>query len=294
MRPSILGDNSHMARPLRIELAGGLYHVTSRGDRREDIFFSEADRQAWLAVLGRVCERFNWVCHAWCQMTNHYHLVVETVEANLSQGMRQLNGVYTQHVNRTHGCVGHVFQGRYKAIHVEREGYLMELARYVVLNPVRAGMVADAGQWPWSSYAAMVGAAEAPPWLNTGWLLGQLGVTRGEAMLRYRDFVRAGVGLPAVWEGLRAQVYLGGDAFVQRMQALLTEPLRDVPRAQQRPTPQPLVHFVQAHAAHPHDGMAAAYATGAYTMRAIAQAFGVHEATVSRAVKRREPAVANA
>jgi REP element-mobilizing transposase RayT len=89
-----------MARPLRIELSGGLYHVTSRGDRREDIYFSEDDRRTWLAVFSQVCERFNWVCHAYCQMTNHYHIVVETPEGNLSQGMRQLNGVYTQRVNR--------------------------------------------------------------------------------------------------------------------------------------------------------------------------------------------------
>ena len=110
-----------MSRPLRIELAGGLYHVTSRGDRREDIFFGESDRLAWLDILGGVCKRFNWACHAWCQMDNHYHIVVETPEGNLSQGMRQLNGVYTQYVNRTYERVGHVFQGRYKAILVERE-----------------------------------------------------------------------------------------------------------------------------------------------------------------------------
>jgi REP element-mobilizing transposase RayT len=109
-----------MARPLRIELSGGLYHVTSRGDGRDDIYFFDADRRAWLELFGRVCERFNWVCHAYCQMTNHYHLVVETPEANLAQGMRQLNGVYTQYVNRAHGRFGHVFQGRYKAIRVEK------------------------------------------------------------------------------------------------------------------------------------------------------------------------------
>ena len=97
-----------MSRPLRIELAGGLYHVTSRGDRREDIFYSDADRQVWLEILGQVCVRFNWVCHAWCQMSNHYHIVVETIEGNLSQGMRQLNGVYTQYINRTYKRVGHV------------------------------------------------------------------------------------------------------------------------------------------------------------------------------------------
>lgn len=100
-----------MARPLRIELAGGLYHVTSRGDRREDIYFSDADRQWWLNILGEACQHFNWRCHAWCQMSNHYHLVVETPEANLARGMRQLNGVYTQYTNRTHQRVGHVFKG---------------------------------------------------------------------------------------------------------------------------------------------------------------------------------------
>lgn len=109
-----------MARPLRIELSGGLYHVTSRGDRREDIYVDDADREYWLALLGHACERFNWVCHAYCMMGNHYHIVVETVDGNLSKGMRQLNGVYTQYINRTHSRVGHVFQGRYKAILVER------------------------------------------------------------------------------------------------------------------------------------------------------------------------------
>ena len=107
-----------MARPLRIELAGGVYHVTSRGDRREMIYGDDADRRAWVDLFGEVCDRFNWRCHAWCQMGNHYHVVVETAEANLSRGMRQMNGVYTQAVNRRHGRVGHVFQGRYKAVPV--------------------------------------------------------------------------------------------------------------------------------------------------------------------------------
>ena len=101
-----------MARPLRIELAGGLYHVTSRGDRRENIYDSDKDRIEWLSILGKVCDRFNWRCHAYCLMDNHYHFVVETVEGNLSKGMRQLNGVYTQYFNREYNRVGHVFQGR--------------------------------------------------------------------------------------------------------------------------------------------------------------------------------------
>lgn len=170
-----------MARPLRIELAGGVYHVTSRGDRRENIYRSDEDRVEWLAVLGQLCARFNWRCHAWCQMSNHFHLVLETPDANLSQGMRQLNGVYTQRFNRDHGLAGHLFQGRFKAIPVERETYLLELARYVVLNPVRAGMVARPDDWSWSSYRAMVAAAPTPEWLESDWLLGQFGDERAQA-----------------------------------------------------------------------------------------------------------------
>lgn len=134
-----------MARPLRIEFTGALYHVTSRGDRREAIYEDDTDRIRFLEVLGQVAADFNWVVHAYCLMTNHYHLVVETPDGNLSKGMRQLNGVYTQYSNRRHRRVGHLFQGRFKAILVDRDSYLLELARYVVLNPVRAGMVSDAG-----------------------------------------------------------------------------------------------------------------------------------------------------
>mgnify|MGYP002664125683 CR=1 FL=1 len=272
-----------MARPLRIELAGGVYHVTSRGDRREDIYLCDDDRVAWLHFLEQVCERFNWRCHGWCQMSNHYHFVVETIEGNLSQGMRHLNGVYTQHVNRAHQRVGHVFQGRYKAVMVEKEGHLLELARYVVLNPVRAGMVSDAGQWRWSSYAAFVGLAAAPPWLEVDWVLGQFGVQREQAVLRFIDFVRAGVGLPSVWEGLRGQIYLGSDAFVQRMQVLADQPLAEVPRMQRRPMALPLEDYVLG-STDRKAAMAAAYASGDHTLQAVADAFGVHYATVSRAV----------
>ena len=140
-----------MSRPLRLEFAQALYHVTSRGDRREPIYVDDLDRTEWLEVLSQVCARFNWRCHAWCLMGNHFHVLIETPEPNLSAGMRQLNGVYTQRFNHRHGKVGHVFQGRFKAILVERESYLLEVSRYVVLNPVRAGIVRDVADWPWSS-----------------------------------------------------------------------------------------------------------------------------------------------
>jgi len=146
-----------MSRPLRIEYAGALYHVTSRGDNKAAIYIDDEDRERFLQTLSEVCERYNWVLHTYCLMDNHYHLLIETPESNLSIGMRHLNGVYTQRFNRKHERVGHVFQGRFKSIIVQRESYLLELARYIVLNPVRARMVRKAKNWPWSSYQATGG-----------------------------------------------------------------------------------------------------------------------------------------
>ncbi len=277
-----------MARPLRLELSGGLYHVTSRGDGRENIYLTDADRKAWLDVMAQVCQRFNWVCHAWCQMSNHYHIVIETPEANLSQGMRQLNGVYTQHFNRTHNRVGHVFQGRYKAIMVERDSYLLELARYVVLNPLRANMVEHLEQWPWSSYAANCGQATVPAWLQVDWVLEQFGTERAQAITRYVVFVHEGVRLPSVWAKLRSQVYLGSDSFIKNMQALIDKKpnLEEIPRVQRRAISQPLSTFAEQFPKK--QAIARAYLSGQHTMAAVAAYFGVHYTTVSRIVSNYE------
>jgi putative transposase len=273
-----------MARPLRLELAGGIYHVTSRGDGREDIYLSDADRIGWLEVFGEVCQRFNWICHAWCQMTNHYHLLIETPEANLARGMRQLNGVYTQRFNRAHRRVGHVFQGRYKAILVERDSYLLELARYVVLNPLCAKMIKRLEFWPWSSYPTTCGQAESPPWLQTDWILAQFGQRRVSAIAKYVSFVHEGARLPSVWSQLRGQIYLGSDAFVQKMQQQIKKKpgLDEIPRTQRRAISQPLEQFENNYSRD--EGMARAFLSGQHTMLAIAEHFGVHYSTVSRAV----------
>jgi len=296
-----------VARPLRVEWPGAVYHVTSRGDRREPIVEDDGDRQAWVAVLGEACERFGWRVHAWCLMTNHYHLLLETPQGQLAAGMRHLNGVWSQCFNRRHGRVGHVFQGRYKAIMVERESYLLELSRYVVLNPVRAGMVADAADYPWSSHATMLARSDLyppvvqPVWLQTDVLLKQFGATRRKAVATYVDFVRAGVGLPSVWESLRGQVFLGSDESVERTTAALDahDPkLRDVPWVQRRPPPCTLpvldksvpgdsaAESSSEQHAQRDAAMAAAYATGHHPLCSIADAFGMHEATVSRALRR--------
>ena len=274
-----------MARPLRIELAGGVYHVTSRGDRRETIFGDDADRRAWVDLFGEVCERFNWRCHAWCQMGNHYHVVVETAEANLARGMRQLNGVYTQAVNRRYGRVGHVFQGRYKAILVEADAYLVELARYVVLNPVRAGLCKDAVDWSWSSHRALLGRVEAPSWLATDWVLGQFGEVRSRAIGRYEDFVRAGVGLPPIWEALNAQIYLGSEDFAGRMASTFAddEGLSEVPRMQRRPKGVALDAYAERCPSRDQAILEAAD-SGEFTYAQLSAFFGLHYSSISRIV----------
>ncbi len=275
-----------MARPLRIEFAGALYHITSRGDRREAIYDDDEDREAFLNVLAEVVDRYNWLCHSFCLMTNHYHLVVETVDGNLSRGMRQLNGVYTQATNRRHKRVGHLFQGRFKGILVDKDAYLLELSRYVVLNPVRARMVDSPEQWPWSSYREMIGVSPIPKWLATDGLLSQFATNRAEAQECYRRFVLDGVG-QSIWSGLHQQIYLGDEAFVERMQAKakIDGDALSVPHAQRRP-PAPRLAEIAAHYTTRDDAIVVAYATGAYSYREIAEHYNIHLATVGRIVRR--------
>lgn len=275
-----------MARPLRLEFAGALYHVTSRGDRQDDIYESDDDRLRFLSVLAEVCDVFNWVCHAYCLMDNHYHLLIETPDANLSKGMRQLNGVYTQQFNRHHSRVGHVFQGRYKAIHVERESYLLELARYIVLNPVRARMVHKAEEWPWSSYRLTIGQEQAQPWLHTDWLLAAFAKSKKAAIRKYKVFVAEGKNQPSPWEKLRNQVFLGNDEFVEDMRKLIggEKELSEIPSSQRRPKALELSEY-EDQAENRNDAIYEAYRSGGYTQKQIGDYFGLHYARVSRIIK---------
>jgi REP-associated tyrosine transposase len=278
-----------MARPLRLEFSGALYHVTSRGDRREDIYRNSEDRQLWLGILGRVCDRFNWVIHGYCQMTNHYHLLVETVDGNLSRGMRQLNGVYTQAFNRRYNESGHLFQGRYKAILVQKEAYLLELTRYVVLNPVRAGMVKKPEDWLWSSYNAMLNPELETVWLDADWTLGQFGQNRTKAIAAYQQFVMQGKGLPDPKEKTKHQMFLGSEVFVgeYRQTAEKPEKLRELSKAHKRSVALTLSGYQERYSQR-NEAMARAYLSGAYTMAEIGRYFKVHYMTVSRAVKKYE------
>lgn len=272
-----------MARPLRLEFANAVYHLTSRGNARQGIFFNDGDRELFLQTLAHVVSRYSWICHAYCLMANHYHLLIETPKANLSIGMRQLNGIFTQSFNRRHKRVGHLFQGRFKAVLVEKESYLLELCRYVVLNPVRVKGGTKTAAWKWSSYRATAGLASVPEFLSTDWLLEQFGKNRRVAQKRYREFVRDGI-TNRPWDQLKGQIYLGSDKFIERHSAEDKE-LKAIPRAQLHAFKPTLERIF---ARDGETGIGRAYREHGYRLQEIAAYLGVHYATVSRKLKKIE------
>ena len=283
-----------MARPLRLEYPGALYHVTARGNARQAIYADDIDRQAFLDIVGDVMSRFNWLCHAYCLMENHYHLLIETPEGNLSRGMRHLNGVYTQRVNRRHDQVGHLFQGRFKGILVEQESYLLKLCRYIVLNPVRINLASDPADYSWSSFRATAGLDPAVAWLTRDWILGQFHQQRRRAERQYQAFVREGIEAVSPWSNLRGQVLLGTDKFVNRLTPLLEgkTSIKEVPRAQRyahRPTLSQTLPLRKLRTKPARDAaIRLSYMRYGYRMQEIAKHLGLHYTTVSKVVNQRK------
>jgi putative transposase len=270
-----------MARPLRICIPGGLYHLIARGNARERIVRDDLDRRHFLDIFGHVVRRFSWLCHAYCLMDNHYHLVVETPLPNLSSGMRQLNGRYAQSFNARYDRCGHVFHARYRSILVEKETYLLALCRYIVLNPVRARICSDPAGWPWSSYAATAGLAAAEPCLSVDWLLAQFAPRRRLAQQSYRAYVAEGLAelLDRRVEGER----LGDENFL-RSTFGFDPPLPEIPRAQVEPLP-PTLEEIFAATTTP---LAVAYRRHGYTLGEIAGYLGCSYSTVSRRLRLEE------
>jgi REP element-mobilizing transposase RayT len=178
-----------MTRPLRISFEGALYHITNRGNERRDIFFDEKDRKYFLRILKETVKEDQWKCYGYCLMNNHYHLLIETPQANISKGMKKINGEYTQYFNYRHKRIGHLFQGRFKTILVEKESHLLELCRYIVLNPVRAGACAKPEGYDWSSYKAIVGQNRNISFLERKWILSQFSEQIQTAVSLYKKFV---------------------------------------------------------------------------------------------------------
>jgi len=277
-----------MARPLRIEYPGALYHVTTRGNAGGRIFRTDKDREYFLDLLGFIIERFHWLCHAWCLMDNHYHLILETPEGNLSRGMRQLNGIYTQKYNWKYTKTGHIFQGRYKAILVDKESYLLELCRYVVLNPVRANIVRRPQDWKWSSYRSTTGRAKPPHWFTTDWILAQFGRGRRRAQRLYHQFIMEGITKEAPWRDLKGQIFLGDKGFIEECKRLLdpSTDLQEIPRLQryaERPVLAELLNEeIRPNKAHRDRTIYRAHVTYGYTLKEIADHLRVHYTTISK------------
>jgi len=276
-----------MARPLRIEYAGAVYHTTSRGNERKPVFKSDQDRLNFLNTLQHVIKRYNWICHAYCLMDNHYHLLIETPDGNLSLGMRQLNGVYTQLFNKLHGRAGHLFQGRYKSILIQKDSHLLEVCRYVVLNPVRAKMVEAPEAWKWSSYRATVGREAAHPCLTIDWVLGQFSSKRGKAEKEYKQFVQWGIG-KAIWTEVRGQAILGEEEFGDKLVEHLRKhkDIPEIPKSQRyanRPALEKIFTEKVIRDKQKRDKkMAEAVEKHLYSQREIAGHLGLHYTSVSR------------
>ena len=207
----------NMARALRIEYPGAVYHITSRGNKKDLIFLNSKDRFDFFSTFNSVVNLHNWICHAYCLMDNHYHLLIETPDGNLSDGMRDLNSNYTQAFNKTHSTVGHLLQGRFKSFVIEKEPYLLEVARYIVLNPVRAHMIQHPKDWVWSSYNATAGLIQKEPFLYADGILEMFSVNREEAQKQYGQFVEDGVNLESPFKDARHHSILGSPQFVHEM-----------------------------------------------------------------------------
>jgi len=204
-----------MARQLRIEYEGAFYHVTSRGNQREKIFWDERDKEKLRTILERTKERYGYLLHGYVFMSNHYHLLIETPRANIKQIMQNINTSYTVFVNRKYGRSGHLFQGRYKAFIVNKERYLLVLGRYIHLNPVRAGVVRRPEDFGWSSYRDYL-SVRSDGLVDTDETLGLFSKRRGLAIRRYREFVDGGLRERSPLENAIGSL-LGDEGFRERV-----------------------------------------------------------------------------
>ncbi len=282
-----------MSRPLRIEYPGAVYHVTAQGNEKRPVFRDDHDRRHFLDTLHQVNRRYHWICHTYCLMPNDYHLLIETPDGNLSIGMRQLNGVYTQHFNKRHERTGHLFRGRYKAILVQKDSHLLEVSRYAVLHPVRARISKKPEDYPWSSYVATAGKAEPHPCLTRDWVLGQFGKERGLAEKEYRKFVSQGIGQDpeTIWRAVRGQALLGEDEFVRKHTRYLRKrkDIREIPRSQ-RYANRPSLEVILVQGRHRdrnkrRNAIITAIERYGYRQSEIADHLGLHYSTISRIAK---------
>lgn len=241
-----------MSRPLRIEFPGAWYHVMNRGRRREDIFLQPADYATFLNIVRESVERWNVKVAAYCLLSNHYHLLLQTPEGNLARCMRHINGVYTQHFNRTHQQDGQLFRGRYKAVLIEADSHLLEVLRYIHRNPLGANLDRQLEDYPWSSHRGYVSCAKQWDWLERETLMAMLTAKKSQRKQAYLDFVAQSEPeeITAFYAMKKLSSLLGGEAFKDWVRNHFIDPelQREIPEAKSMShTPQDVIAHVCDH-----------------------------------------------
>lgn len=279
-----------MARPLRVEYKGAVYYVTSKGNAGNAITQDEEDRELFLETVAFVVDRYKWKCHAYSILESKYCLVVETPKPNLSVGMRQLNGIYTQKYNRKHNLAGHVFQGRFKAVIVEKEKYLLDICRLVVLLPAISGTTKNYATYKWSSYKATAGLAKGLSFLESDWILSQFAKRTATAQKKYIDYVKAGKRSKSPLSDVRGQIFLGSDDFVQKLMPQLKKgkSKKDIPKWQKNldrpPIEEVFKNIGNKSVKQRNARIKQANQKYGYTLKQIGDHLGLHYTSVSRII----------
>ncbi len=281
-----------MTRPLRIQYPGAMYHIISRGIGKMTIFHNEKDWKKFIQFMDRVIKRYNWICHAYCCMGSHFHLCLETPDANMAVGMKYLNQLYSQFYNWKYQRVGPVFQGRYKSWLIEREEKFLDNCRYIVNNPVEAKMVQHPSEWPWSSFRATRGLEKVPAYLEIDFLLKHFSSSREKAQKMYEDFVMAGIGMESPLLEAKNQIFLGSDSFIaEAMQHVIgNDEMNNVPKVQKdagSPTLEYIFAKLQSISKEKRNRLILnAHDIHNHTQREIGNHLGLHPGYISRIVIR--------
>ena len=262
-----------MARPLRIEFPGAVYFITCKGNANQNVFLNSEDGTSWIDIFDLVCDRFGWICHAFCLMGSRYVIVVETPEPNLSKGMRQLNGMYTQSFNSRHDSSGHLFSGRFKSVNVQKEKYLADLVRYILFLPVHSGFVKLPLQFKWSSCKYLFDREDCPDWINNKYLKSLYSDLEN-------DFSENNPPGDDILKNIKKQIFLGDEDFILDLQKYISKDkdLREVPKIQRA---KPISEYVNSTDSR-EKAIALAYLSGDYTLQQVADYFALHYSTISR------------
>lgn len=284
-----------MSRQLRIEYPGALYHVTARGNSKAAIFINDDDRYKFLDTLESCTKAFNFICHGYCIMNNHYHLLIETPDANLSAGIHRLNSVYAHYFNKQYDRVGHVFQGRFKAILVQRENYLLELCRYIVLNPVRAGIVNHPAEYRWSNFSSTIGNTKwYDSFLTTEWILAQFDNDISLARRKYINFVIDGINADSPMKNIKAGLILGDKSFIESLTNRISVYKDDtaIPKAQRYACREDLTSLFENLRSITKEirnkTLLEAFFEHGYTKKELAKFLNMHVVTIGRIIKQRQ------